>query len=88
MVFYLDIFSLWVKKVLPNLPYYSLKGNYPVRYMVSGCNPLEFDYTILGPIVESWRSSIFEQSKTILEENINNFEAIYFFKGGAVYKLI
>ncbi len=61
-----------------NIPYYSIKGNYPASYMVgNGCNPLKFDYTVIGPIEETWRSQLFEQSKSMLQKNIHQFKQIY-----------
>jgi len=72
-----------------NIPYYAFKENYPVRYMVgNGCNPLEFDYTILGPIHQTWRSGTFENSKSILNNNIDNFEVIYSSGEINIYKRI
>jgi 4-amino-4-deoxy-L-arabinose transferase-like glycosyltransferase len=60
-----------------NIPYYSLKENYPVGFMVgNGCNPLRFDYTIIGPIHETWRSNLFKNSKSILDNNISKFELL------------
>jgi len=72
-----------------NIPYTTLRENYPVKYMVgNGCNPLGFDYTILGPINKTWRANLFERSRTILNENINNFKLIYSDDDVYVYKRI
>ncbi len=61
-----------------NLPYYSMHGNYPVRHMVgNGCNPVNFDFVVLGPIEETLRLPLFEKSKSTLDSRINSFDKIY-----------
>ena len=61
-----------------NIPYNAMIENYPVSKMIgNGCNPLEFDYTLVGPIKETWRSNTFKSSKSMLEQNKKNFKEIY-----------
>jgi len=70
-----------------NIPYYSLKGNYPVEYVLgNGCNPMAFDYIILGPIHGTWRGGLFLRSRKILEANTEQFELIHTIKDIKVYK--
>ena len=70
-----------------NIPYYAMVENYPVAKMIgNGCNPLEFDYTLVGPIKETWRSNTFKRSKAMLEQNKENFKEIYLSGEVTIYK--
>ena len=61
-----------------NIPYFSMRGGYNVSYMIgNGCNPLNFDYTIIGPVEETWRSANFFLTKQILFTNPRSFRQIY-----------
>ncbi len=70
-----------------NLPYYSLLGEYPVSYMVgNGCNPRKYDFTVTGPISETWRAYLFKNSIRTLEENKDSFVLVYSDKY-SIYKM-
>ena len=72
-----------------NIPYYSIKRDYPVKFIVgNGCNPLRFDYVILGPIRKTWRFNLFERSRSIFNKDMHNFELIYSAEDVYVYKRI
>ncbi len=72
-----------------SIPYYAMKGNYPVTYMMgNGCNPLYFDYTVLGPIKNTWRQNNFLKSKQILQQNLNKFKMVYSTDTVQVYEKI
>jgi len=85
-------FSLCIASETPqlndgNIPYYAMIYQYPVSNMKgNGCNPFGFDYTLIGPIKETWRSNTFEHSKEILKQNKNNFQEIYSFEDVTIYK--
>ncbi|MEK6917124.1 MAG: hypothetical protein AABW92_05265, partial [Nanoarchaeota archaeon] len=70
-----------------NTPYYAMKNNYPVKYMIgNGCNPLAFDYAIVGPIETSWRSNNFKYSEITLINNLDKFETINIIHNITIYK--
>ncbi len=54
----------------------------------NGCNPLLFDFTIVGPIHKTWRSNRFEASKNMLLNNIQSFNVIYQKEEVKIYKKI
>ena len=87
-----NAFSLCIASETPqlndgNIPYYAMIYQYPVSNMKgNGCNPLEFDYTLIGPIKETWRSNTFKLSKAMLEQNKENFKEIYSSGEVAIYK--
>jgi 4-amino-4-deoxy-L-arabinose transferase-like glycosyltransferase len=60
-----------------NIPYYSIKYNYNLSYVIgNGCDPNKFNFIILGPISKSWRSNLFESSKALFLANKTQFEKI------------
>ena len=70
-----------------NIPYHSMIEKTPISYMIgNGCNPIEFDYSILGDIENTWRSEAFKKSKEILISNQDRFQSIYDSGGVAIYK--
>jgi len=87
-----NAFSLCIASETPqlndgNIPYYAMIYQYPVLNMKgNGCNPLEFDYTLIGPIKETWRSNTFKLSKAMLEQNKNNFKEVYSSGEAIIYK--
>jgi 4-amino-4-deoxy-L-arabinose transferase-like glycosyltransferase len=71
-----------------NIPYYSMKGNYPAALIIgAGCNPLEFDYSIEGVIEDTWRAQMFLASSRIIQENQDSFLVIYNSGKVRVYRL-
>ena len=53
----------------------------------NGCDPLEFDYVITGPIKETWREENFLDSKEIFIQNIDMYEEIYSEKEMRIYRM-
>ena len=79
--------SEWLNDV--NIPYYSMRGNYPVGFISGdGCNPLYFDYVILGPIDDTWRKDRFIASRNMLTYFMSNFREIYASGDIRVYRRI
>ncbi|MFH1835778.1 MAG: glycosyltransferase family 39 protein [Methanobacteriota archaeon] len=70
-----------------NIPYYAFKDDYPVKYIIgNGCNPLEYDYVIYGPIEKTWRSHLFKESEYVIRNNPEKFQEIFREKEVVVYK--
>ncbi len=61
-----------------NTAYFALLNNPKIRYLIgNGCNPLDFNYVVLGPIENSWRKDLFLNSRMILEKNIDKYELVH-----------
>lgn len=71
------------------IPYYAFRNEYPVEYMIgNGCNPLNFDYSVTGPIEETWRTQQFRNAESILTRNLGRFHEVYSSGEVKVYKRI
>ena len=61
-----------------NVPYYLMLNNKNVtRAIGNGCNPLQYDYVVVGRINPTWRSKLFLSSLAILEQNSDLFLLTY-----------
>ena len=61
-----------------NVPFYLMLNNKKVtRATGNGCNPLIYDYIVIGQINPTWRSKLFLNSKKVFDKNIDKFLVIY-----------
>ncbi|MBN2567512.1 glycosyltransferase family 39 protein [Candidatus Woesearchaeota archaeon] len=68
-----------------NIPYFAIMGDYPIRFMLgNGCNPKAFDFSVVGPIEESWRSDTIKRSRTMLNLNLDSFREVYTSADGSI----
>lgn len=58
--------------------YFALLDGPKIKYLIgNGCNPLDFNYVILGPIDKTWREKSFLRSRSVLETSIDQYSVIY-----------
>lgn len=70
-----------------SVSYYAYKDRLDVSLVRPvGCNPLEFDYTVVGFLDEMVVADLFVSSKEIIEQNLDKFEQIYNRGGVMAYR--
>ncbi|NTV23774.1 MAG: hypothetical protein HGA85_05365 [Nanoarchaeota archaeon] len=71
-----------------NVPYILMRSGKKIKKVLgNGCNPFEYDYTLLGPIEKTWRSGSFERTRTQVSGEKGRFDIVYSGQGYELLKL-